>query len=564
MSGTSAFLGLLLALAVSAGVAAQSAQELYQRALVEEQANGDLTKAISLYAQAAKASDRDRGLAARALIRVAGIQEKLGRQKDAISAYADVARLYPEQRAEVALVHGRLTALRRASRAEGAAAGAIDQGDISSLTRPVFDSYCISCHGAAHSIAGLNLDRLSREPFTENLPTWEKVARRLRARVDPPRGVARPDDATYRGVASRLEQALDAAHAANRATLPAEPLAGTELAARMAAFLWNGAPDAELLEAARRGELRDPAGLSRQVARMLRSSKSDSLADAVAEWFGLDRLRRVQLDPAVFPQFDAELRQAMETETRLFLLSQLREDRAALELWTANYTYVNERLARHYGLAGVSGREFVRVTWPDGNRAGLLGQAGPLTGTSQSSRTSLTTRGVYVLTRFLGIDAPNPPANVPALAERPGTSQGALRDRMTAHRTNPACASCHTLFDPLGLALENFDATGAWRTTDGGAPIDASGAFIDGAPFNGPVEFRAGLLRYRDAYYAGVTRLLLAHALNRKGRGGRVYDYEMPAVRKIVRDAAAKDYRWSSIVSGIVASAPFQVNTVVP
>jgi hypothetical protein len=565
MSGTSIFLALLLALALSAGLTAQSAEELYQRGLVEEQANGDLTKAIALYMQAAKAGHRDRGLAARALMRVAGIQEKLGRQKDAVSAYAEVARLYPEQRAEVALAHGRLAALRRASRAEAPTAGAIDQGDISSLTRPVFDSYCISCHGAATSIAGVNLEALGRAPFGDNLALWEKVARRLRARFDPPRGMSRPDDATYRVVVSRLEQALDAAHAANRTSQPAEPAAGGELAARMAAFLWNGAPDPALLEAARRGELRDPVALSRHVARMLRNPKSDSLVDRVlADWFALGRLRRAQPDPALFPQFDADLRQAMETETRLFLQSQLREDRGALELWTANYTYVNERLARHYGLPGVSGREFVRVTWPDGNRAGLLGQGGPLTGTSQSSRTSLTTRGVYVLTRFLGIDAPNPPANVPALPERAGNSQGALRDRMTAHRTHPACASCHALFDPLGMALEHFDATGAWRTTDGGAPIDASGAFIDGTHFNGPAEFRAGLLRYRDAYYAGVTRLLLAHALNRKGPGGRVYDYEMPAVRKIVRDAAAKDYRWSSILSGIVASAPFQVKTVVP
>jgi hypothetical protein len=170
---------------------------------------------------------------------------------------------------------------------------------------------------------------------------------------------------------------------------------------------------------------------------------------------------------------------------------------------------------------------------------------------------------VYVLTRFLGIDPPNPPANVPALAERPGNPQGTLRARMTAHKVNPACANCHALFDPLGLALENFDATGAWRNSDGGAPIDASGAFIDGTRFTGPAEFRAALLRYRDAYYAGVTRQLLAYALNRKGRG-RVYDYEMPAIRKIVRDASAKDYRWSSILSGVVASPPFQMKNVVP
>ena len=300
------------------------------------------------------------------------------------------------------------------------------------------------------------------------------------------------------------------------------------------------------------------------MSRMLRAPKSDSLVDRVfAEWLSLDRLRRAQPDPAVYPQFDADLRQAMETETRLFLQSQLREDRGALELWTANYSYVNDRLARHYGLSGVSGKEFVRVSWPNTSRAGLLAQAGPLTALSQASRSSPTARGVYVLTRFFGIDAPNPPANVPALAERPGNPVGTLRERMMEHKLNPSCANCHALFDPLGLALENFDGIGAWRTTDGGSPIDASGAFIDGTRFNGPAEFRAGLLRYREAYYAGVTRQLLSSALNRKGRG-RVYDYEMPAVRKIVRDAAATNYRWSSILSGVVASAPFRMKTVVP
>ena len=269
------------------------------------------------------------------------------------------------------------------------------------------------------------------------------------------------------------------------------------------------------------------------------------------QWLSLDKLKTAQPDPSLYPQFDAELLQAMDTETRLFLQSQLREDRDAVELWTANYTYVNERLARHYGLSGISGKEFRRVTWPDTNRAGLLGQAGPLTALSVAARTSPTVRGLYVLTRFLGMDAPSPPANVPPLAERPANRPGTMRDRMMAHKTNPSCASCHAMFDPLGLALENFDATGGWRITDGGSPIDASGTFIDGTRFNGPAELRAGLLKYRDAYYTGVTQQLLAYALNRKGKAGRVYDYEMPAVRKIVRDASANGYRWSSILAGI-------------
>jgi hypothetical protein len=254
--------------------------------------------------------------------------------------------------------------------------------------------------------------------------------------------------------------------------------------------------------------------------------------------------------------------QAMETETRLFLESQLREDRDAVEIWTANYTYVNVRIARHYGLSGITGSGFRRVTWSDDRRAGLLGQASILMALSKPLRTSPTTRGRFVLSRFLGVDSPSPPANVPALVESP--ANGTMRDRILAHKVNPSCASCHTMFDPLGLALENFDATGGWRTTDGGAPIDASGTFIDGTTFDGPAGLRAGLLRYRDAYYTSLTRQLLAYALNRKGKAGQVYDYEMSAVRKIVGDAAASGYRWSSILAGIGASAPFQMKHLVP
>jgi len=183
-----------------------------------------------------------------------------------------------------------------------------------------------------------------------------------------------------------------------------------------------------------------------------------------------------------------------------------------------------------------------------------------LTALSVAGRTSPTVRGLYVLTRFLGTDAPPPPANVPALGERPGT----MRERMMAHKVNPSCATCHAQFDPLGLALENFDATGAWRMNDGGLPIDASGTFMDGTRFNGPAELRAGLLKFRDAYYTSVTEQLLVYALNRGGKARRVYDYEMPAVRKIVRAAAANGYRWSSILAGISASAPFQMKNVVP
>ena len=359
-----------------------------------------------------------------------------------------------------------------------------------------------------------------------------------------------------------LRQATRADAAPARAV---ERVPDTELAARLAALLWTGVPDALLLDAARRGDLHDPAVLNRHVLRMLRDQKSVSLVDGFfVPWLSLDRLKTAQPDPGPVPSVDAELLQAMDTETRLFLHSQLREDRDAVELWTANYTYVNERLGRHYGLAGISGMQFRRVTWPGDNRAGLLGEAGPLTALSGPLRTSPTTRGLFVLTRFLGMDAPSPPANVPPLVERPGNQSGTMRDRMTAHKTNPSCAHCHSMFDPLGLALENFDAVGSWRIADGGSPIDASGTFVDGTRFNGPAEFRAGLLKFRDAYYTGVTKQLLAYALGRKGKTGRVYDYEMPAVRKIVRDASTRGYRWSAILAGVAASAPFQMKNVVP
>jgi hypothetical protein len=460
-------LGALLTLALSIVLTAQSAQELYQRALVQEHANGNLTDAIALYAQALQTAGKDRALAAKVLMRIAGAHEKLGATIEAEKAYAELLRVYPEQRAEVALAQERLKALRR--------------------------------------VASVNT--------------------------------------------------------ADR-TVPLDLAPDLEVAARVATFLWGSVPDAQLLDAARRGNLHDSAALNRQVLRMLRDARSASLVDNFfSTWLSLDRVKTARPDPTLFPEVDSALLQAMDTETRLFLQSQLREDRDAVELWTAPYTYVNDRLARHYGLSGISGRNFRRVTWPNANRAGILGQAGPLTALSHPTRTSPTARGMYVLSRFLGTDAPAPPANIAPLGE---PSPGTMRQRMMAHRTNPSCANCHAMFDPFGLALENFDATGAWRTADGGAPIDASGALPDGTRFTGPAELRAALLlKYREAYYTNVTRQLLAYALNRK-KAGRVYDYEMAAVRKIVRDASAQGYRWSAILTGISASAPFQMKEIVP
>ena len=558
--------GLLVMLGLSVPVMAQQAPELYQRGLVQEHAAGHLEDAIALYMQAAQAAGADRALAARALMRAAGSDEKLGHRSDAAKVYAEVLRAYPERSAEVSLAQERLSILRDASVGISKKDVAVN-GDVSSSTALMLDRYCDRCHNAGNRSGGLDLASLIGRPVGESTGPWEKVVRRLQARRDPPVGAPRPDGETYRAVTAKLQHSLDATYAANRTLLDAEHADDAELARRVATLLWNAVPDAPLLADAKRGRLHEPAVLRSHVGRMLRDPKSASLVDGFfARWLSLDKVTQARPDPSFYPEIDADLVQAMDTETRLFLESQLHDDRDAVEIWTANYTYVNARLARHYGLSGVSGQSFRRVTWPDDRRAGILGQAGILMALSKPSRTSPTTRGRFVLARFLGVDSPSPPANVPALVESPPAAAGAgtMRDRLLAHKVNPSCASCHTMFDPLGMALENFDATGAWRTTDGGAPIDASGTFIDGTTFDGPAGLRAGLLKYRDAYYSSLTQQLLAYALNRNGKAGQVYDYEMSAVRKIVGEAGASGNRWSSFLAGIAASAPFQMKHLVP
>ena len=557
--------GIVLLLAMTLALAAQNAQELYQSALVQEHANGNLSEAIKLYSQTVKAAGKDRALAAKALLRIAACEEKLGNQSQAVNAYAEVVRAYPEQRTEASSAQDRLSQLQRASSASSQRSPVTRVTDVSALTGPLFENYCRSCHNASNGAGGLDLGALNPRNINENTSAWENILRRLRARRDPPANSPRPDDRTYRSVIARLEQALDGAYSANNTVNTAERVTDTEWATRIAALIWGSAPDSSLLDDARAGRLQDVSVLNRHVVRMLRDPKSTNLiANFLQPWLLLDQLGKLSMDPAVFPQVDQDLVQSMEAEARLFLESQLREDHSVLEVWTANTTYVNERLARHYGIRGVSGREFRRVTWPDKNRAGILGMSGPLTALSNPSRTSPTNRGIYVFRKFLGMNPPDPPANVPPIAEGVTARSQSMRDRITAHKVIPACSNCHISFDPLGFALENFDATGQWRTTDAGVAIDGSGTFIDGTRFNGPAELRAGLLKYSDAYYHSVTQQLLAHALNRKGRPGRLYDYEMPSVRAIVRSAAARDYRWSSIVSGVVGSAPFRMKTIVP
>jgi len=330
-----------------------------------------------------------------------------------------------------------------------------------------------------------------------------------------------------------------------------------ELASRLSFFLWSSIPDEELLSLAENGKLRAPGVLDQQVRRMLADSRSEALVTSFAgQWLYLRNLRVVSPDPEVFPYFDDNLRDAFRQETELFFNSMLREDRSVLDLLDADYTFVNDRLARHYGIPDVYGPQFRRVTLTDDSRKGLLGQGSILTVTSYANRTSPVTRGKWVLENILGTPPPPPPPNVPALKERSeGGKAMSIRQAMEAHRANPVCASCHKIMDPLGFALENFDGVGTWRTTDANAPIDPSGALPDGTPFEGPSGLRSVLrTKLSEQFVLTVTERLLTYAL---GRGVEYTD--APAIRKIMKEASASDYRWSSLISSVTRSMQFQM-----
>jgi hypothetical protein len=330
-----------------------------------------------------------------------------------------------------------------------------------------------------------------------------------------------------------------------------------ELASRLSFFLWSSIPDEELLTLAERGRLKDPAVLERQVRRMLADPRASSLTtNFAAQWLHLRNLGIAAPDLERFPYFDENLRDAFRTETELFFDSVLREDRSVLDLLNADYTFVNERLALHYGIPGVNGSHFRRVRLTDGTRGGLLGHGSILTVTSYSNRTSPVVRGKWILDNILNAPPPPPPASVPALRARDTEGKVlSMRAQMEQHRSNPVCAGCHRVMDPLGFALENFDGVGRWRTIDASAPIDASGAMPDGTTFIGPAEFRRVLLdARRDQFVATVTDRLLTYAL---GRGLEAHD--APIVRGIVRGAAPGGYRLSSLVLGVVTSTPFQM-----
>ena len=334
-----------------------------------------------------------------------------------------------------------------------------------------------------------------------------------------------------------------------------------ELASRLSFFLWSSIPDDELLDVAVRGKLKDPAVLEEQVHRMLADARAQSLAsNFAAQWLYLRDVEAKTPSPRLFLDFDLSLAQDFERETELFLESIFRENRSVLDLLSANYTFVNERLARHYGIGNVFGTNFRRITYSDDSpRRGLLGHGSILMLTSYANRTSPVLRGKYVLSNLLGAPPPPPPPNVPALVTEAKDSgkRLSMRESMAQHRTNPVCANCHARMDPIGFALDNFDAVGRWRTVDeSAAPIDASGVFPDGTKFEGVAELQQLLLSRTERFVSTLTENLLTYSLGRS-----LAYYDAPTVRAIVRDAARSDYAFSSLIVGIVKSVPFQMRT---
>ena len=327
-----------------------------------------------------------------------------------------------------------------------------------------------------------------------------------------------------------------------------------ELASRLSFFLWKSIPDDELLEVAARGELRDPAVLERQVRRMLADRRATRfMNDFVDQWLQIRNLQSHEPDGRLFPSFNNSLRKDMLRETELFFESQVREDRPIPELLRAEYTFLNEQLAEHYGVDDVFGSHFRRVRWTDDRRPGLLGHASVLTATSYADRTSVVLRGKWVLENLLGAPPPPPPPNVPPLEEQDRSNPTSLRERMEQHRANPVCAVCHDQIDPLGFALEHLDAIGRWRETDGGSEINAT-ISLAGETIDSPREFREALLNHGGEFVRTVVEKSLIYALGRQ-----VTYQDAPVVRQLVRDLERDDYRWTTLLLGIVKSQPFQM-----
>jgi hypothetical protein len=335
-------------------------------------------------------------------------------------------------------------------------------------------------------------------------------------------------------------------------------LSDIELASRLSFFLWSSIPDEQLLTLADQRKLSDAKVLEQQVRRMLADPRAtDALVDDfAAQWLNLRRVAEVVVDPERYPNYDLTLMESFKRETELFVESQLREDRGIADLLQANYTFVNERLARHYGIPNVYGNQFRRVTFPNEQRGGLLGQGSVLMVTSYPNRTSPVLRGKWLLENFFGTPPPPPPEEVPPLPENNANNRlASVRERLEQHRKNPACTSCHAPMDPLGFALENYDAIGAWRSIDEvGGRVDSAAVLPDGTRFEGPAGLRNLVMARREQFVTTVVEKLMTYAIGRE-----LAYYDAPVVRQVVRAAQGEDYRWSSIILNIVKSLPFQM-----
>jgi hypothetical protein len=345
---------------------------------------------------------------------------------------------------------------------------------------------------------------------------------------------------------------------AGMAPKTAYKISDIELASRLSFFIWSSIPDEELLEAAIRGELSKPRVLAKQTRRMLSDPRAHSMASNFADqWLYLRNLDSLTPDSRLFPDFDDNLRQALRRETELFFESVLREDRSVLELLKTDYTFLNERLAKHYGIAGVQGSHFRKVSLkPETQRGGLLRQGSVLSVTSYATRTSPVIRGNWILGNLLGAPPPPPPPNLPPLKEKTISKTLSFRERLAEHRSNATCASCHDIMDPVGFALENFDAVGRWRDFEDGRPVDAAGGFPDGSEFAGIDGLEQALLKRPELFVGTMVEKLLTFAL---GRG--VESYDAPAVRKALNQAKTDDFRFSSVIVAVVSSVPFQMRT---
>jgi mono/diheme cytochrome c family protein len=391
-------------------------------------------------------------------------------------------------------------------------------------------------------------------------PPTEKELNRLLAFVDE---AQKEGDSFEQGIRIALQAVLVSPQFLFRIERDPNPANGQtehaisdfELATRLSYFLWSSMPDDELLAAAESGRLRKPSVLKAQVARMIRDPKAKALAENFAgQWLQLRNLDEAKPDPDRFPGFDDELRRAMKRETELFFEAVVKEDRSILDFLDAKFTYLNDRLAQHYGIAGVDGSEFRRVALTGDQRSGILTQASILTVSSYPNRTSPVIRGKWVLENILNAPPPPPPPGVPNLDEAAVGNTGSLRQQLEKHRSNAICASCHSRMDPLGFGLENYDAIGAWRTQDGKFPIDSTGTLPNGKSFTKPAELKAILRADKDEFSKGLTEKLMTYAL---GRGLERFD--RPAVQSVNRRLAAEGYRFSALVMGIVESLPFQM-----